>query len=237
MGAFPGSLSEGAAERSEAEGVYPDARNRSKISEPIKTVRKPSARWNHRTTLPQRGSREGLHHSTGYSLKSQVSGDFHRPYATLMILAYTIHRTTLPQSALRADSSLREGAGNGPYHSTYRPGTPTLAGDFHRPYEGSECFTFLHSSDDTPSVSLSLDSSLREGAGEGCVPLNRPPGNPNVGGRFSSPLRRAGGIQPAAREPQRWRAIFIAPTKGCAIQPTMVPMAQVRDRRRGWWSR
>ena len=29
----PGSLSEGAAERSEAEGVYPDERNRSKISE------------------------------------------------------------------------------------------------------------------------------------------------------------------------------------------------------------
>ena len=29
----PGSLPEGAAERSEAEGVYPDERNRSKISE------------------------------------------------------------------------------------------------------------------------------------------------------------------------------------------------------------
>ena len=53
----------------------------------------------------------GFHHSTDYWLKSQVTGDFHRPYATLMILAYTIHRTTLPQSALRADSSLREGAG------------------------------------------------------------------------------------------------------------------------------
>ena len=37
----------------ETEGVYPDERKRSKISEPIKTVRKPSARWNHRTTLPQ----------------------------------------------------------------------------------------------------------------------------------------------------------------------------------------
>ena len=50
-------------------------------------------------------------HSTGYSLKSGGAGDFHRPYETLMILAYTIQRTTLPQSALRADSSLREGAG------------------------------------------------------------------------------------------------------------------------------
>ena len=32
-GAFPGSLSEGAVERSETEGVYFDERNRSKISE------------------------------------------------------------------------------------------------------------------------------------------------------------------------------------------------------------
>ena len=30
--------------------------------------------------LPQRGSREGFCHSTGYSLKSNVTGDFHRPY-------------------------------------------------------------------------------------------------------------------------------------------------------------
>ena len=42
----------------------------------------------------------GWYHSTDYSLKSGVTGDFHRPYATLMILAYTIQRTTLPQSAL-----------------------------------------------------------------------------------------------------------------------------------------
>ena len=32
--AFPGSLSEGAVERSETEGVYPDERKSSKISEP-----------------------------------------------------------------------------------------------------------------------------------------------------------------------------------------------------------
>ena len=53
-------------------------------------VCKPLARWNHRTTLPQsrpcgRASslREGAgerSYSTGYSLKSGVSGDFHRPY-------------------------------------------------------------------------------------------------------------------------------------------------------------
>ena len=37
-------------------------------------------------------------HSTGCSLKSGVAGDFHRPYETQKILAFTIHRGTLPQS-------------------------------------------------------------------------------------------------------------------------------------------
>ena len=55
-----------------------------------KTVSKPLAPINHRTTLPQsrpcgRASslREGAgkcSHSTGYSLKSGGTGDFHRPY-------------------------------------------------------------------------------------------------------------------------------------------------------------
>ena len=87
--AIPCSLSEGAAERSEAEGVYFDERNRSKISEPIKTVRKPSARWNHRTTLPQsalagcqlpqRGSRERLSPSIRLLAKILRYGRFSSP--------------------------------------------------------------------------------------------------------------------------------------------------------------
>ena len=56
---------------------------------------------------------------------------------------------------------------------------------------GSEIFERLRSSKYTPSVSHSLDSSLREGAGMGCVPFNVPPGNREVGGRFSSPLRNS----------------------------------------------
>ena len=63
-------------------------------------VGKPLAQINHRTTLPQsrpcgrasslrEGAGNGPHHSTDYSLKSQVSGDFHRPYETLMILDFT----------------------------------------------------------------------------------------------------------------------------------------------------
>ena len=56
----------------------------------------------HRTTLPQsalagcqlpqRGSRDGLHHSTGYSLKSGVAGDFHRPYGTQKFLHFTVQQ-------------------------------------------------------------------------------------------------------------------------------------------------
>ena len=52
---------------------------------------------------------------------------------------------------------------------------------------GSEIFECLRSSDDTPSVSHSLDSSLREGAGNGCVPFNVPLGNRNVAGDFHRP--------------------------------------------------
>ena len=51
----------------------------------------------------------------------------------------------------------------------------------------SEIFERLRSSKYTPSVSLSLDSSLREGAGIWCVPFNVPPGNRNVAGDFHRP--------------------------------------------------
>ena len=54
---------------------------------------------------------------------------------------------------------------------------------------GSEIFERLRSSKYTPSVSHSLDSSLREGAGRACT------------------------IQPGTCETVGFRAIFIAPTK------------------------
>ena len=55
----------------------------------------------------------------------------------------------------------------------------------------SVIFERLRSSKYTPSVSHSLDSSLREGAGNGCVPFNRVLAKAEGCGRFSSPLRRA----------------------------------------------
>mgnify|MGYP004513493779 CR=1 FL=1 len=69
-------------------------------------VCKPMARRNQRTTLPQlrcaqqlpqRGSRERLCHSPDYSLKSNVAGDFHRPYEAQKFLHFTIH-STVPQN-------------------------------------------------------------------------------------------------------------------------------------------
>ena len=122
--AVPGSLSEGAAERSEAEGVsfvgcfgplvYTQALIGSEIFERLRSSGDtPSVSP---CGLPAPSGREpgtvvgGAFHSTGYSLKSGVTGDFHRPY---------------------------EGSGNFTFcHSTGYSRNRRGAGDFHRPYGG-----------------------------------------------------------------------------------------------------
>ena len=144
-----------------------------KFQSQYESVSKPLVWSNHRTTLPQsalraasslrEGAGMGLHHPSGYSLKSGVTGDFHRPYATLMVLAYTIHRTTLPQSALRAASSLREGAGKRSHSSGYSLKS-RVAGDFHRPYEALMILAFTIHRTTLPQSALRAASSLREGA-------------------------------------------------------------------------
>ena len=101
--AIPGSLSEGAAERSEAEGVSFDERKRSKISEFICAGGKSLAWRNHRGTLPQsrplgvpapsgREPGRGAYHSTRYLRNRKVSGDFHRPYEGSDF--FTFHRSS-----------------------------------------------------------------------------------------------------------------------------------------------
>ena len=83
----------------------------------------------------------GAHHSTGCSLNRKGAGDFHRPYETQKSFPFTIHRGTLPQSRpIGRASSLREGAGERSHSSGYSLKSG-VAGDFHRPYENSECFT------------------------------------------------------------------------------------------------
>ena len=146
--------------------------NAQKLQSQNGLVCKSSAWSNHRTTLPQsalagcqlpqRGSRERSH-SSGYSLKSGVTGDFHRPYATQKPFPFTIHRTTLPQSALRAASSLREGAGKRPHSVNHPP-----AGCF---VSGRVIFGLC--------------------VGGDILPFNRVLAKPEGFGRFSSPLRNS----------------------------------------------
>ena len=122
--AVPGSLSEGAAERSEAEGVSFVGCFWQMVYHAAPLALTFLSGYVHRGTLPQSASltapsgREpgtaGLHHSTGYSLKSGVTGDFHRPYG-----------------------------GRVPF--IVPPGNRKVSGDFHRPYEGSGNFSFCHS--------------------------------------------------------------------------------------------
>ena len=64
---------------------------------------------------------------------------------------------------------------------------PCAGGRFSSPLRNSKTVFLYHSTDDTPSVSHSLDSSLREGAGRGCVPFNVPPGSRKVTGDFHRP--------------------------------------------------
>ena len=90
----------------------------------------------------------------------------------------------------RIPGSLSEGAGSpqGLTEGVSSDGCsmPTI----HTPaHINSEIFERLRSSKYTPSVSHSLDSSLREGAGNGRVPCNRVLAKIPGCGRFSSPLR------------------------------------------------
>ncbi len=128
----PGSLSEGAAERSEAEGVYPDERNHSKISEFI---------------------------CAGVQIFGPEQPSDDTP---------SVSPCGLPAPSEREPGWLS-------------PFTRLLAkiqrcGRFSSPLRNSKNLTFYHSSYYTPPVSLSLDSSLREGAGTASptMPITRP---------------------------------------------------------------
>ena len=69
-------------------------------------------------------------------------------------------------------------------------------------------------SDDTPSVTpFGRASSLREGAGNGCVPFIVPPGKRKIAGDFHRPYEGRVPFNRVLAEIRGWRAIFIAPTK------------------------
>ena len=123
MGTFPGSLSEGAAERSEAEGVsfdgstgpmiYTPVHINSEIFERLRSPKyTPSVSLSLDSSLRE-GAGMGCVPFNVPPGNRNVSGDFHRPYETQKILAFTIQRTTLPQSRIRstAPSEREPGAG------------------------------------------------------------------------------------------------------------------------------
>ena len=129
--------------------------------EPLKNFRVYNGRWvNHRpgTTigrhslslafarqLPQRGSRDGVRTIQRVARKAEGFGRFSSPLRK----AFSIHRSTLPQSRIRSTAPSEREPGT-PSSSrvpfNVPPGNRNVAGDFHRPYESSEIFTFHHSS-------------------------------------------------------------------------------------------
>ena len=140
----PGSLSEGAAERSEAEGVSfdgcsgptvcPPAHMNSEIFERLR-----SSGYTPSVSFADSSLREGA--GVGcvpFNVppgKRKVAGDFHRPYETQKWGHCTIQRSTLPQSASLTAPSERE-PGCGLYHSTCRPENGRLRAIFIAPTEG-----------------------------------------------------------------------------------------------------
>ena len=211
----PGSLSEGAGspqgltEGVSSDGcfgpmVYSQVFIGSEIFERLRSSEyTPSASL--RSAAPSEREPGGRTPFTRLLAKIQRCGRFSSPLRNSKDFTFH-HSSGYTPSVSFAASSLKEGAGERS-HSTGYSLNREVTGDFHRPYEGSKDFTFHHSSGDTPSVSHSLDSSLREGAGK----------------RSHSTCRS---------ETARLRAIFIAPTKRKEFD--ILPLIVLHPPPRGW---
>ena len=109
-----------------------------------------------------------------------------------------VHRGTLPQSRIRSTApSEREPGTAAPFIRP--PKNRNVAGDFHRPYESSDFFpvTFIGGH----SLSLAFARQLpQRGSRDGVRTIQRAARRPEGFGRFSSPLRRAGGIHRTAQK-------------------------------------
>ena len=171
--ANPGSLSEGAAERSEAEGVSFDGCSGPTIYPPaiINSVIFERIRASYYTPSTSLGMAVPFNVPVG---ARKVAGDFHRPYGTQRWVHFTIQRRTLPQSRIRSTApSEREPGMAGAIQRTAQE--PEGCGRFSSPLRNSEMGTFHHSSGDTPSVSpcgLTAPSEREPGM---AVPFNVPP--------------------------------------------------------------
>ena len=133
-------------------------------------------------------------------------------------LARSNQRTTLPQSALAGCQLPQRGSRDNIPHNINHPPAGYLVsgrvifagsawgyilpfnrvlakirgyGRFSSPLRNSKTVSLYHSTNDTPSASHSLSSSLREGAGVGCAPFNVSPGNRKVSGDFHRPYENS----------------------------------------------
>ena len=182
---------------------------------------KPLARRTHRTTLPQsalagcqlpqRGSREWLVPFNRVLAEIRGCGRFSSPLRNSE--CFTFHHSTNDTPSVSpcglTAPSVREPGWLVPFNWVLA--NTRGFGRFSSPLRNSKDFGLYHSTDDTPSVSHSLDSSLREGAGNGLMPFNRVLAN----------IRG-------------WRAIFIAPTKTqksfpFTIQRRTLPQSRIRS--------
>ena len=159
----PGSLSEGAAERSEAEGVsFVGCSGPMVTRKPLLSLKFLSG-YEHQSTPP------------GLEPGGNIPHNVNHPPAGCFASGRVIFGGSVCGCVLPFIGVLAKIRGYGRFSS---------------PLRNSEMGTFHHSTDDTPSVSHSLDSSLREGAGMGCVPFNVPLGNRKVAGDFRRPYEK-----------------------------------------------
>ena len=211
----PGSLSEGAAERSEAEGVSSDGSTGPMVypppiinSETFERLRSskytPSVTPVGRASSLREGAGRGLHHSTGYSLISGVSGDFHRPYENAKVFTFH-HSSKYTPSVSPSGCQLpqRGSRGNVPTMSITRPLTKHqragdflgavcgvmfchstgylrnrgVTGDFHRPYETQKILGFTTHRRTLPQSRFRSTAPSEREPGTSCTihPTNQKP--------------------------------------------------------------
>ena len=109
----------------------------------------------------------------------KVAGDFHRPYETLNVSHFTIHRSTLPQSRFARQLPQR-GSRDGVCTIQRVARKAQGCGRFSSPLRNSKTVSLYHSSGYTPSE--------REPGG---YTIQRAVRKPEGCGRFSSPLRNS----------------------------------------------
>ena len=140
-----GSLSEGvSSDGSSGPTVYAQAFIGSDIFEPITFIEVHSLSFAFAQQLPQGGSRVGCVPFKWVLVKPQGCGRFSSPLRNPEDL--TLHHSTDDTPSVScADSSLREGAGRGAYHSNGCLRNPQGCGRFSSPLRNAEDLTSHHS--------------------------------------------------------------------------------------------